>query len=104
VEHNYRSGDGLDYWRKSDGSGGVRIGDQVRLVGIPLDVHDDEKLQTRTLFEKCLGETFIVAGLETVEGLPFQLVQLDVGHVCGKASYLETIWVEPEYLRLEGPR
>jgi hypothetical protein len=80
---------------------GVKIGDEVRLVEIPKDVHDDEQLQTRTLFEKCLGRTFVVQGLETVDGLPYPLVQLDVGHILGKASYLETIWVEPEYLELE---
>ncbi len=79
----------------------MRIGDKVRLTGIPSDIHDDEKLQTRTLFEKCLGQTFTVVGLDSVEGLPYQLIRLDVGHVIGKAPYLETIWVEPEYLQLE---
>ena len=79
----------------------MKVGDKVRLVGIPPDANDDETLQTRTLFEKCLGKTFTIVGLETVEGLPYQLVQLDVGHVFGKAPYLETIWVEPECLRLE---
>jgi hypothetical protein len=81
----------------------VKIGDLVKLTGIPPDAHDDNELQTRTLFEKCLGKTFAVAGLKTVEGLPYQLVQLDVGHVLGKEPYLETIWVEPEYLDVEGP-
>jgi hypothetical protein len=28
-------------------------------------------------------------------------VQLHVGHILGKDSYLETIWVEPEYLQFE---
>jgi len=79
----------------------VKIGDKVKLVGIPPNVHDDEKLCTRTLFEKCLGKTFTVAGLETVEGLPYQLAQLDVGHLLGRAPYLETTWVEPQYLQLE---
>jgi hypothetical protein len=82
----------------------VKIGDKVRLTGIPPDAHDGEELLTRTLFEKCLGETFTVAGLKTVDGLPYQLVQLDVGDVLGKAPYLETIWVEPEYLQLETPQ
>ena len=81
----------------------LKIGDNVRLIGIPPDTRDDEHLRTRSLFEKCLGNIFTVAGLHTVEGLPYQLVQLDVGHVSGKASYLETIWVEPEYLQLEDP-
>ncbi len=79
----------------------MKIGDKVRLIGIPPDAHDDEKLQTRTLFEKCLGKTFTIDGFETVEGLPYQLVQLDVGHIVGEASYMQTIWVEPEYLQLE---
>ena len=79
----------------------MKVGDKVKVIGIPPDAHDDEKLQTRTLFEKCLGKTFTIAGFETVGGLPYQLVQLDVGHVIGQASYLETIWVEPEYLQLE---
>ena len=79
----------------------MKVGDKVKLIGIPPDAHDDEKLQTRTLFEKCLGGTFTVAGLETVEGLSYRLVQLDVGHVLGEAAYLETIWVEPEYLHLD---
>jgi hypothetical protein len=82
-------------------SSSVKIGDKVKLIGIPPDVQDDEKFQTRTLFEKCLGKTFTIAGFETVEGLPYQLVQLDVGHVIGQASYLQKIWVEPEYLQLE---
>lgn len=63
----------------------MKIGDKVKLIGIPPDIHDDKTLMTRTLFEKCLGETFTVAGLESVEGLRDQLVQLNVGHVLGKA-------------------
>ena len=79
----------------------MKIGDKVRLTRIPPSVHGDEEMRTRELFEECLGQTFTVAGLETVEGLAYQLVRLDVGHAIGKAPYLETIWVEPEYLQLE---
>ena len=79
----------------------MRVGDRVKLIGIPAGLKDDEDLQTRSLFERCLGGTFVVGGVETVEGLPHQLVQLDVGHVVGRAWYLETIWVEPEYLQVQ---
>ena len=79
----------------------MKIGDKVRLIGIPPDAHDDEELGTRTLFKKCLGRTFTVAALETVENLPYRLVQLDVGHILGQDPCLQTIWVEPEYLQLE---
>ncbi len=78
----------------------MKVRDKVILIGIPPDVKDDGELQTRTLFEKCLGKTFRVVELETVDGLPYQLVKLNVGHVVGEAAYLETIWVEPKYLRL----
>jgi hypothetical protein len=81
----------------------VKLGDKVKLIGIP-PIPDDDKLQTRKLFEKCLGKTFTVNGLESVEGLSYQLVRLDVGHTVDKGSYLETIWVEPEYLQLESSR
>jgi hypothetical protein len=79
----------------------VKAGDTIRLIAIPPDVKDDQELQTRTLFEKCLGKTFPIAALETVDGLPYQLVRLDVGHILGVEAFLHTIWVEPEYLHLE---
>lgn len=76
----------------------LKIGDSVKLMGIPGDTSDDEDLRTRDLFEKCLGKIFSVAGLETVEGLPYQLLRLNVGQILGEAPELQTIWVEPEYL------
>jgi hypothetical protein len=72
----------------------LKIGDTVRLICIPPDLRDNKGMQTRKLFEKCLGQTFAVAAFKTVDGLPHELVQLDVGHLVGKAPYLETIWVE----------
>ena len=74
------------------------MGDRVRLIGIPPDAHDDEELNTRTLFEQCVGKIFEIGGLETVEGLPFELLRLDVGQVIGQAAYMQTIWVEPQYV------
>jgi hypothetical protein len=79
----------------------MKTGDTVRLIAVLPDLKDDRELQARILFEKCLGKTFPIAALETVDGLPYQLVRLDVGHILGKPTYLETIWVEPEYLQLE---
>jgi hypothetical protein len=79
----------------------VKVGDTVRLIGIPPGLSDDDELQTRSLFEKCLGRSFRVVELETVAGLSYKLVKLNVGHVLGKNDYLDTIWVEPEYLAIE---
>jgi hypothetical protein len=73
----------------------------VKLIGIPPGLSDDDKLRTRSLFEKCLGKSFRIVELETVEGLSYKLVKLNVGHMLGKSDYLESIWVEPEYLEIE---
>ena len=59
----------------------MKVRDRVTLIGIPPDAHNNDELKTRTLFEKCLGETFTVAELQTVVGLRYQLVQLDVGRL-----------------------
>ena len=69
------------------------------LVKIPSNIPDSPGLFTRELFEKCLGHTFTISGLDVVEGLAEELVRLDVGHIVGREPYLETIWVEPENLQ-----
>ena len=79
----------------------MKAGDRVKLIGIPPDAKDGGELQTRTLFEKCLGHTFLVDGMEEVDGLSYQLARLEVGHVLRKPSYLHTIWVEGKYLQVE---
>ena len=81
----------------------MKVGDTVRLRAIPPGVKDGEELQTRILFENCVGKTFPIVSLDAVAGLPYRLVRLDVGHVLGEPTYLETIWVEPEYMQLENP-
>ncbi len=45
-----------------------------------------------------MGKTFTVKGFQNVEGLPYPLIQLDVGHIVGVEDYMESIYVEPEYL------
>jgi len=79
----------------------MKTGDTVKLIGIPLNLPEHADLQTRTLFEKCLGQTFVVLGLEDVEGLPYPLARLDVGHAIGEENWKHTIWVEPKYLQVE---
>ena len=79
----------------------MKAGDTAKLIGIPPDAHDDEELKTRSLFEKCLGQSFVISAVETFDGVPFPLARIDVGHVIGKESWEHTIWVEREYLELE---
>jgi hypothetical protein len=79
----------------------VKVGDKVKIIEIPAGLKNDKDLQTRSLFERCLGESFVITELVSADGLSHQLVQLDVGHVVGRSPYLETIWVEPEFLEIE---
>jgi hypothetical protein len=79
----------------------MKVGDTAKLIGIPPNLRDDEQLQTRTLFEKCLGQSFVIAAVESFEGVTFPLARIDVGHVVGKEPWEHTIWVEQEYLELK---
>ena len=58
----------------------MKAGESVKLIGIPPNLSDKEDMPTRTLFEKCLGKSFVVEAVESVEGVPFPLAKLDVGH------------------------
>ena len=73
----------------------MKAGDVVKLVGIPPNLKDAEDLPTRTLFEKCLGQVFIVGGVESVDGMQTPLIKLDVGNVIGQETWRHAIWVEP---------
>ena len=79
----------------------MKAGDTAKLIGIPPDAHDNEELKSRSLFEKCLGESFVISAVETFDGVPFPLARSDVGDVIGKEPWEHTIWVEQEYLELE---
>ncbi len=76
----------------------MKTGDRVRVVQIPPGLPDDEELRTRALFEKCVGRMFTIVEVKNFDSSPYQLLQLDVGRVVGKRSYMETIWIEPEYV------
>jgi hypothetical protein len=81
----------------------MKAGDVVKLMGIPPNLKDQEDLPTRTLFEKCLGQLFVVAGVDSVNGVPTPLAKLDVGQVVGVEPWKHTISVEPEYLQFIDP-
>jgi hypothetical protein len=78
----------------------VKIGDKIRITGIPSNVRDVGDMKTQSLFQKCVGQTFAVAGIEQPEGVPFKLLRLDVGHMFGEEPYLHTIWIEEEFVEL----
>lgn len=79
----------------------MKAGDTAKLIGIPPDAHDGDECKTRTLFEKCLGQSFVISAVESFEGVPFPLARIEVGHVVGKQPWEHSIWVEREYLEFE---
>ena len=74
--------------------GTMQVGDTVRLKVVPLDVKDQDDLQTRTLFQKCIDKCFVITDIEHPEGVPFNLLRLEVGGVVGLEPWSHVIWVE----------
>jgi hypothetical protein len=69
----------------------MKIGDSVRLTGIPSNLHED----TAAVFERCLGHKFVVDHFNKVGS-----AALVIDSVTGSLN--ETIWVEQRYLESVG--
>ena len=67
-----------------------RIGDVVRVVRVPAAVNDSPR-ETRSVFKKAVGKTFVVRGFGRYGHL-----ELDVS----KIRRLDTIWIEPDCVQL----
>jgi hypothetical protein len=72
----------------------MKVGEIVRVVQIPEGLQDEQDFPTKTVFEICLGKTFPIMGIEN------NMIELHVGELRGKASYLETIYIEPEFVEI----
>jgi hypothetical protein len=66
-----------------------KAGDQIRVVRIPASVQDSGELKTRSILERCVGREFAIIGFNE-----YGMIQIDVGDVVGKPSYMESIWIE----------
>lgn len=71
----------------------MKIGDKVRVLGVPDGVPPDNK-QLFTLFRGCVGKTFPIVKLD--DGL----VELHVGEVFGKPADYHQIWLQPAQVKL----
>ena len=74
----------------------MKIGDVVRVIGIPENLSEDApggEMSMKAVFEHSIGATFPIVDI-TPEGL----VELEVGEAVSVASYLHSIWIEPEFL------
>ena len=81
----------------------MKAGDTATLIGIPPDVQDEEEFKTRTLFERCMGKSFVIAAIESFDGVPFPLTRIEIGQNFGDEFRGHTIWVELECLQMQKP-
>jgi hypothetical protein len=72
----------------------LKIGDKIRVTGVPPGLRDEDEMLTKTVFEKCVGRVF------TIRGFQDNQAELHVGRVMARKSYEESIWVEPEFIEL----
>jgi len=69
----------------------IKIGDTVKLIDVPQALPNVPDLPTESVFRKCIGHEFQVAGFND-----YDMAELIVESVTGSVG--ETIWVEPQLL------
>ena len=68
-----------------------RVGDKVKIVGMPpikFAPGVKDELGTKKLFKNMLGKVYTVRGFD------------EIGNVELRPKRLDTVWIEPEFLRL----
>ena len=65
-----------------------RIGERVRVIAIPPDLHDRAGIGTPEVFKHALGKAFRVQALG------------EYGHLELAVSPSDTIWIEPEFVEV----
>ena len=74
----------------------MKIGDLVRIVGVPDGLPPDgdpDGLNTTSLFRSCVGRVFPIVDFNELG-----YAELEVGEVTGQPSYMASIWIEPQFL------
>ncbi|HEX3741663.1 MAG TPA: hypothetical protein VHV29_18340 [Terriglobales bacterium] len=71
----------------------MKLGDQVRIIGMPDGLEESPDFSTRSTFEKCLGHEFVVASFNQ-----FGMAELEIQSITG--NFGESIWVEPKFLQV----
>lgn len=69
----------------------VKPGDRARLIKLPDGIADGDM---RELFKQCLGKVFPVGDTHDT------LVDLEIGELFGRRSYMESIYVEHECIEV----
>lgn len=72
-----------------------KIGDLIRVVKIPSDLHDAARIGTPEVFRRALGNTFRIEGFD--EHGHLELVVAERRASEGRYAS-DTIWIEPEFV------
>ncbi len=84
---------------------GMKVGAKIRIIKLPEGLVDDDKFQTKSLFELCLDRVFPIRGIVPVVETGGKLLELQVGEVLGKSAFVHSIWIESELVELvKSPR
>jgi hypothetical protein len=71
----------------------MNVGSRVRLEGVPDGIPNPPDLPTKSIFKQCVDHEFVIAGFNEIG-----MAELNVESITGNLG--ETIWVEPEFLKL----
>ncbi len=74
-----------------------RVGDRVTIIKFPPDLKVETELQTKRVFELCLGKTYTIQDFDRYGHLEL-MVGRDVDKIVGGSK--NTIWIEPEFVVL----
>ena len=68
----------------------MKTGDLIRVLRVRDSVTDSPEFATRSTLQHCVGRVFPIMGFNALG-----MIELHVGGVAGKPSYMESIWIEP---------
>jgi hypothetical protein len=71
------------------------VGDLIRVVQIPADLHDAAGIGTLEVFQRALSKTFRVEGFDEHGHLELVVAEREAS---GERYASDTIWIEPEFV------
>jgi hypothetical protein len=72
-----------------------KVGDTIRVVGIPPGLHDAAGIGTPAVFRDAVGKTFRVEGLDEHGNLELEVWRTDLSTA---PTVPDTIWIEPDFV------
>lgn len=81
------------FWRNKAESGPIQVGSTVRVIGVPDGPEDFPDMPTKSTFERCVGNEFVIDGFDGAGR-----ASLDICAITGNPS--EKICIGTHFLEL----